>query len=103
MNTKDTSGPAFPCNSVATQQYDWVRTGMTLRDYFAAKAMAAFIQASTSINDNADYSFGSAEVLGVNTPQSTFGHDNERMSFARLWSEEAYCMADAMLAAREVE
>jgi hypothetical protein len=34
--TKDTGGAAFP---------DFVKDGMSLRDYFAAKAMAASIQA----------------------------------------------------------
>ena len=40
--TKDTGGPAFPAN-----HFDLGDTehGMTLRDYFAAKAMQATVQA----------------------------------------------------------
>lgn len=67
MTDKDTGGPAFPC--------EWVKVrstpGMTLRDYFAAKAMQA---------DMAD---------GI--------HENDfAWSAAR-----AYKMADAMLEARK--
>jgi len=36
-NTKNNGGPAFP------RQHDW-GYGMTLRDYFAAKAMQALIE-----------------------------------------------------------
>jgi hypothetical protein len=37
---KDTGGPAFP---VKTAMFDCTQSGMTLRDYFAAKAMQALI------------------------------------------------------------
>jgi hypothetical protein len=37
--TAETGGPAFPCE----QQTNWTSAGMTLRDYFAAKAMQALI------------------------------------------------------------
>lgn len=38
MNTKDTGGPAFPpMHDPNTHEF-----GMTLRDYFAAKAMQGF-------------------------------------------------------------
>ena len=37
---KDTGGPAFP---VKTAMFDCTQSGMTLRDYFAAKAMQAMI------------------------------------------------------------
>jgi hypothetical protein len=36
MSTNETGGPAFPA-----QFFDERATGMTLRDYFAAKAMAS--------------------------------------------------------------
>ena len=38
--TKDTGGPAFPCVHELSET-----KGMTLRDYFAAQALAAIIQA----------------------------------------------------------
>ena len=49
MTTTDTGGPAFP--------NDWRdneigSTGMTLRDYFAAKAMQAFLTRETKFNQD---------------------------------------------------
>lgn len=43
--SKDTGGPAFP-NVPSDVQYEQWDEGMTLRDYFAAKAMAAIISNS---------------------------------------------------------
>jgi hypothetical protein len=40
MNT-DTGGPAFPAQNHHGQKF----TGMTLRDYFAAKALQAYLTA----------------------------------------------------------
>jgi hypothetical protein len=42
---KDTGGPAFPTGTGVTPY----NPGMTLRDYFAAKAMQAIIQANKGI------------------------------------------------------
>jgi hypothetical protein len=70
MTGNDNSGAAFPCSG-----YD----GMTLRDYFAAKAMPAVY---------ADYCQSARSV----------GFDEDwQMSVAI----DAYGMADAMLKARE--
>jgi hypothetical protein len=41
MTTKDTGGPAFPFVYEESDEM-LTHTGMTLRDYFAAKALAAF-------------------------------------------------------------
>jgi len=45
MSKKNTGGPAFPNASIKTKEgIDvWGEGGMTLRDYFAAKAMQALI------------------------------------------------------------
>jgi hypothetical protein len=68
--TTDTSGPAFPCHpGVENSIYD----GMTLRDYFAAKAMHGYLSVY--------------EWQSVASPQGT--------------AEAAYRMADAMLKARK--
>ena len=76
-----TGGPAFPipiagCNDGSVynsiEQASGDHGGMTLRDYFAAKAMAAFI------------------VAGVEDCRT---HDAKAAHFA-------YALADAMLAAR---
>lgn len=42
MNTKDTGGPAFPApglNNLPNGDFIFPESGMTLLDYFAAKAM----------------------------------------------------------------
>lgn len=41
MDTKDNGGPAFPCEYEGSTRSD--AFGMTLRDYFAAKAMQGLI------------------------------------------------------------
>lgn len=71
--TKDTGGPAFPIN--ANESADsCIYTGMTLRDYFAAKAMQA--------------------LLG--------GLESGKEHQVALIPSTAYDLADAMLKAREV-
>ena len=65
MSNTNTGGPAFPFHIAENR----AETGMTLRDYFASKAMQAVIAR---------------------------GDDTNRPGMA----EWAYCMADAMLAAR---
>ena len=64
--------PAFPVEMIYTQENEKFN-GMTLRDYFAAKAMAAMISHPDS---------------GVDVPPSTF-------------AKGAFRMADAMMKARE--
>ena len=69
MSTTD-GGPAFPCDPACVNEFEG-REGMTLRDYFAAKAIHGFL--SNPINNNCS-------------------HDD----FARA----SYSLADAMLKAR---
>ena len=73
MSKKNTGGPAFPNASIKTKEgIDvWGEGGMTLRDYFAAKAMAADM--TDGIHEN-DFAWAAAR---------------------------AYKVADAMLKARE--
>lgn len=78
MNTipKEDGGPAFPGVGHSSALF----TGMTLRDYFAAKAMQAIITGCVSGNSRADISWTEAD----------------------LWAPTiAYQVADAMLAARQ--
>ena len=75
--TTNTGGPAFP--TTETRFPDGVLNqeavhGMTLRDYFAAKAMQALLRNQKPEN--------------TDEPIST-------------WAQDAYDMADAMLKARE--
>lgn len=53
-NPQDDGGPAFPDPGraqSAKQRQSLTATGMTLRDYFAAKAMQAEIESSGEITD----------------------------------------------------
>ena len=69
--TKDTGGPAFPCE----KQTNWTSAGMTLRDYFAAKAMQGILTATL-------------------TPNTVWSQDEA--------AETAYNVADALLKARQL-
>ena len=64
------SGPAFP--TTAEHGFNSGEPGMTLRDYFAAKAMQGFL---------------TAEYASTYRPE--------------VWAKDAYEMADAMLKARD--
>ncbi len=75
--SKETGGPAFPELGNVGHNSDWQsENGMTLRDYFAAKALQGMM---ATISRGAD---GGADVNGPN--------------FAR----GAYILADCMIAAR---
>ena len=69
MDSTNTGGPAFPTTVYSNESYQ----GMTLRDYFAAKAMQGMLAACT----------GWSEA------------QQERLAKC------SYAMADAMLKARE--
>lgn len=76
---KDTSGPAFPYSGVhkgSDMNYIIDSHGMTMRDYFAAKAMQAMISNPNIIDTDSDGAVNYA-------------------------SSAAYKFADAMLKARE--
>lgn len=77
---KDKSGPAFPVALPSGESYQGhlPHDGMTLRDYFAAKAMAALSPTYWEAQDE----YESGEDL------------------IKCLAESAYEMADAMLAAR---
>jgi hypothetical protein len=85
MSNHNDGGPAFPFICQDHSKYQTAIPGMTIRDYFAAKAMAAII---------------AKQPLGRATPE------NEESLAA--WAEAcamatvgAYMYADAMLRARE--
>ena len=68
MSSTNTGGPAFPCPTISIGQHQ----GMTMRDYFAAKAMQGFAAC----------------------PDVSWPHTAEMAVIAYKW-------ADAMLKARE--
>ena len=74
---KDTGGPAFPNDVKQISE----RAGMTLRDYFAAKAIQAILHHYDSAFDD--------ETA-----------DEDDVPFPELLAKDAYIMADAMLKAR---
>ena len=74
--SKETGGPAFPSHPVMGQ-ISAPCLGMTLRDYFAAKAMQGMIAANGDANGFLEYE---EKTVAAN----------------------AYKLADAMLKAREV-
>ena len=75
MINPKTGGPAFPSEYFDPQlQRSRAVNGMTLRDYFAAKAMQGILSATL-------------------TPNTTWSQDDA--------AETAYNVADAMLKARE--
>lgn len=71
--SKETGGPAFPVQSIYVEDQETNSNGMTLRDYFAAKAL------EVAIYQVKDY----------------YGADKNVVA---LW---CYDMADAMLEARK--
>lgn len=86
MSAADNSGPAFPAKvsicrdtgAVLPHQFgnnEFCATGMSLRDYFAAKAMQGVL---------------------TNLPKPLYGPDWQAQV-----AHEAYSIADAMLAVRE--
>ncbi len=78
MTTRDDSGPAFPAPEASTQHFGEpsVYMGMTLRDYFAAKAMQG-------------------DIASMNT-------NHNPATVADAIAARAYTIADAMLKARMV-
>ena len=77
MIDEKTGGPAFPAmNGRQTGHEDYRYEGMTLRDFFAAKAMQSFIT------------------------QGPVQHEPRFAAYAKNVATVAYFMADAMLAAR---
>jgi hypothetical protein len=77
----NTGGPAFPLHNHGVQTLGLHITGMTLRDYFAAKAMQAWVQSTTKQHfHNGEYHVDHVAVDRI--------------------AKTAYEMADAMLKAR---
>jgi hypothetical protein len=65
MSNKLDGGPAFPftaeCDETAFNQV--LSTGMTLRDYFAAKAMQAYLQRGYIQDDAAKRAYNTADSM----------------------------------------
>ena len=79
--TSKTGGPAFPTPDDAD---NW---GMSLRDYFATKALPSVL---------------AQENCGIKAldPDSHYSHNSAERA-AELWARTAYQIADAMIAERD--
>ena len=76
-NNINNGGPAFPCDRIPTQEGGMIISdGMTLRDYFAAKALPG--------------------LMGRNWSN----HTGTDLELIELWAASSYAIADAMLRAR---
>jgi hypothetical protein len=94
-DTKNTGGPAFPTSPDNFGSTDAsVHGGMTLRDYFAAKAMQAMLHDQRSIRRTWRYF---RFILGGKPHGILLRHEYDYNNTAKA----AYAMADAMLKARE--
>ena len=80
---KKSKESAFPSTQPAFGEW---RVGMTLRDYFAAKAMQALVTVAMGREGGANIIIKTAEL--------------SKMSEAELFADTAYELADAMLAER---
>ncbi len=107
----DDGGEAFPQPmfvNPATHMVDWPSNGwgaggMTLRDYFAAKAMVAMIDARASLPEDDPCSLSWALACGVGCPMPNhIGPDDKPLLWNYDVAIDAYSIADAMLAARKV-
>lgn len=89
MSAQDNGGPAFPTeNARQTGNTTWHYEGMTLRDYFAAKAMHALVT---------EPPWGDGGIATVHSWSKDFHGGDAIARFAHA----SYKMADAMLAARK--
>ena len=95
MTTHNNGGPAFPCevgpasdgHTIQTGNMQWMQPGMTMRDYFAAKAMPLAFQYWRECTNGVDGDFVFSRT-----------EDEGEMD---LIAADCYQMADAMLKARE--
>ena len=83
MSFKDNGGPAFP---IVYTTVDDVKPGLSLRDYFAAKAMQGYLAADI---DTVACTSNDAESV-----------ERERQQYADGVAKAAYRFADAMLRER---
>ena len=60
---KETGGPAFPTFGWDEKDRAYKMHGMTLRDYFAAKAMQALLIDDTNIHGSAKFAYEVADAM----------------------------------------
>lgn len=101
MSDNDDGGPAFPM-PISNGGYSII-TGMSLRDYFAAKAMQAMVanysQTMRGIDD-AQHESDSDITTPCRELMLDLNHVTGEYEGAKEIASDAYVIADAMLAAR---
>ena len=64
MNDTNTGGPAFPSSEFDSDyQHTFLTGGMTLRDYFAAKAMQGILFEGLTENETARHAYLMADAM----------------------------------------
>jgi hypothetical protein len=95
--TAKNNTPAFPCEWDYIGSNREAANGMTLRDYFAAKAMQGFLSQS-------HVGPARAEHMGHGWGEDCANDLNaHRMAFAQSLADFSYKVADAMLNARAAQ
>lgn len=84
MSAQDSGGPAFPCTEANYTDPKWTSKGLSMRDYFAAKALSGMLASK----DSEDFD---SEQL----------RRNNYTAYCANYAESAYEFADAMLEARK--
>lgn len=74
---------------------------ITFYEYAAIAAMQAMIQARATLPEDDDMSFISANTIGVSGTVALGDGNGGYYTWSRLLAEEAFEIADAMLAARK--
>lgn len=60
----NTGGPAFPTKSYDVARQTWtIEEGMTMRDYFAAKAMQGLMDAAMPMPEIAEAAYDMADAM----------------------------------------
>jgi hypothetical protein len=93
---------AFPSNNDSDKFYNWIEKGITIRDYFAAKAMQALIQASTTLPDHDELNFAQVHESGLGAEINVLRDRNHKYTYPEYFAEDAYLIADAMLKERKI-
>jgi len=91
MSNDKTGGPAFPCDAIFVRDDDGRPSeinseGMTLRDYFAAKALSALITEPC-------WAEGATPIFSRMC--------TDTLDEAKMFAQASYRLADAMLEARK--
>lgn len=110
MSNHNDGGAAYPrpgsdwMSGPGERKYQGGQRGMSLRDYFAEQALPAVIRMRIALK--VENPLGAVDAVCNGVGAAIEGHqdvDGSPLTFAKDVAGDAYCIADAMLAAREVK